>query len=196
MSVLEELPFLQRDPLALTALQLFFLRRLSFNDILVATALCRPPVMFLRHIHNLNMGLGVHNLVGCSDRTLAVINQGAELDAWKNQKRLKGELSIGDLYKKGTRILMQLWDGGGMAEGIGPIVTEIYRCSTVIYLNVVMSGISPLTSTPAYSGAYSGVNEVKKAIPYLVESVKLLLPHTDALRLLCWPILVGIVSPR
>lgn len=179
ISVLVELPFLQNDMLAFTALQLFFVRRLSFSDIIVATALCRPPVMFLRHIHNLNMGLGVHNLVGCSDRTLAVINQGAELDAWKAQKRSMGELSIGDLYKKGTRILMQLWDGGGMAEGIGPIITEIYRCSTVIYLNVVMSG------------AFSGINEVKKAIPYLVESVKLLLPHTDALRLLCWPILVG-----
>jgi Fungal specific transcription factor domain len=192
--VLVELPFLQNDLLAFTALQLFFVRRLSFSDIIVATALCRPPVMFLRHIHNLNMGLGVHNLVGCSDRTLAVINQGAELDAWKAQKRSMGELSIGDLYKKGTRILMQLWDGGGMAEGIGPIITEIYRCSTVIYLNVVMSG-NILQNTITYSGAFSGINEVKKAIPYLVESVKLLLPHTDALRLLCWPILVGTAPP-
>ena len=144
--MLVELQFLQRDIPTLTALQLFLLRRLSFHDVVVATSICRSPVMFLRHIHNLNMGLGVHNLVGCSDRTLAVINQGAELDAWKAQKRSNGELSIGDLYKKGTRILMQLWDGGGMEEGIGPIITEIYRCSTIIYLNVIMSGIVSQTS--------------------------------------------------
>lgn len=96
--------------------------------------------MFLRHIHNLSIGLGVHNLFGCGDQTLAVINRGAELEAWKSQKRSAGELSIGDLYRKGTAILLQLWEGEGIVEGIGPIVAEIYRCSTSIYMNVVMSG--------------------------------------------------------
>ena len=134
------LPFLQNDIITFTPLQLFLLRRLSFNDTILATALCCAPAMFLHHIHSLNMGLGVHHLIGCSDRTLAVINQGAELDVWKTQKHMNGELNIGDLYKKGTRILMQLECGGGFAEGIGPIIAEIYRCSTVIYVNVVMSG--------------------------------------------------------
>ena len=86
------------------------------------------------------MRLGVHNLVGCSDRILAIINQGAELDAWMSQKHSKGELSIRDLYKKGTRILMQLWDSGRVHEGIRPMITEVYRCSTVIYCNIVVSG--------------------------------------------------------
>ena len=40
-------------------------------------------------------------------------------------------------------------------------------------------------------GAYAGVEEVRKAVPYLVHSIKLLLPHTNALNLLCWPIVVG-----
>jgi hypothetical protein len=40
-------------------------------------------------------------------------------------------------------------------------------------------------------GAYSGIEEVRSAIPYLVKSIELLLPHTDALNLLCWPIVVG-----
>jgi hypothetical protein len=100
--------------------------------------------MYLRHIHNLNVGLGVHKLFGCEDRTLSIISQGAELEQWKFDKRSNGELSIGELYKKGTRILMQLWERGGVVEGIGPIVAEIYRCSTVIYLNVIMSGYSHL----------------------------------------------------
>ena len=121
------------------------MRNLTFNDIIAATYLCRAPVKYLRHIHNLNVGLGVQRLFGCEDRTLAIISQGAQLDHWKSERRSNGELSIGDLYKKGSRILMQLWERGGVVEGIGPIIAEIYRCSTVIYLNVIMSGILYLT---------------------------------------------------
>jgi hypothetical protein len=168
---------------------MFFLRSLTILDIMAATALCRPPVMYLRHIHNLNVGIGVQCLFGCDDRTLAVISQGAQLDAWKLQKRNDGELSIGELYRNGSRILLQLWEGAGVAEGIGPIISEIFRCTTVIYLHVVMSG-NPLLYF-LIVGAYAGVEEVKKAVPYLVHSIKLLLPHTDALNLLCWPIVVG-----
>jgi hypothetical protein len=96
--------------------------------------------MYLRHIHNLNVGIGVQCLFGCDDRTLGVISQGAQLDAWKLQKRNDGELSIGELYRNGSRILLQLWEGAGVAEGIGPIISEIFRCTAVIYLHVVMSG--------------------------------------------------------
>ena len=194
MSVLSALPFFQLNFSQLSPLQIFFLRRLTFNDIIAATTLCRTPVMFLRHIHNLNIGLGVHNLVGCSDQTLAVINRAAELEVWKLQRRSNGELSIGDLYKKGTSILLQLWDGGGMAEGAGPIVAEIYRCSASIYVNVVMSGIRTFNSYLSILGAFPGIDEIKKAIPFLVKSIKVILPHTDALGLVCWPIIVGTCS--
>ena len=140
LSILIDLPFLQLQYYELTPLQLYFIRKCTFDDVIAATTISRSPILFLRHIHNLSIGLGVHNLFGCSDQILAVINQGAELEAWKTKKRSKGELSIGELYKNGTRILMQLWDGNGLADGFGPIIAEIYRCSTVIYLNVVMSG--------------------------------------------------------
>lgn len=144
ISVLKSLPFMHRDPVdgSFSTLQEFFLRNLTFNDIIAATSLCRAPVMYLRHIHNLNVGVGVQRLFGCEDRTLAIISQGAELEQWKFNKRSNGELNIGDLYKKGSRILMQLWDRGGQVEGAGSIVAEIYRCTTVIYLNVIMSGKS------------------------------------------------------
>ena len=135
------MPFLQLESYKLTPLQLYFLRKCTFYDIIAATTISRYPVLFLRHIHNLSIGLGVHNLFGCSDQILAVINQGADLESWKTKKRSKGELSIGELYKNGARILMQLWDGNGVAEGFGPIIAEIYRCSTVIYVNVIISGI-------------------------------------------------------
>jgi hypothetical protein len=49
----------------------------------------------------------------------------------------------------------------------------------------------PLSQSWVILGAYSGIEEIKKAIPYLVKSIELLLPHTDALDLLCWPIVVG-----
>jgi hypothetical protein len=146
LSVVVGLPFIQQDLIdgTFTPLQIFFLRSLTFQDILGATSLCRPPVMYLRHIHNLNVGIGVQRLFGCDDRTLSVISQGAQLDAWKLQKRNDGELSIGELYRNGSRILLQLWEGAGIAEGIGPIISEIFRCTTVIYLHVVMSGNFPI----------------------------------------------------
>jgi hypothetical protein len=97
--------------------------------------------MYLRHIHDLNIGLGVGNLCGCNDRVLSGISQGAQLDAWKAKQRLSGELSVVELYKSGSRILMQLWEGAGMVEGLGAIVAETFRCAAVIYVNVVMSGI-------------------------------------------------------
>jgi hypothetical protein len=103
--------------------------------------------MFLQHIHYLNVGLGVHKLFGCDDRTLAAINQGADLDEWKSQRRALGELSIGELYKRGTRILIQLWDGNGIVEGLPQIIAQVFRCSTVIFMNVVMSGPNSLDST-------------------------------------------------
>jgi hypothetical protein len=142
--VLKHLSFIHQDLVdgSFSTLQEFFLRNLTFNDIIAATSLCRTPVMYLRHIHNLNVGLGVQKLFGCEDRTLAIINQGAELEQWKTERRANGELSIGDLYKRGSRILMQLWERGGIVEGVGPIVAEIYRCSAAIYLNVIMSGKS------------------------------------------------------
>jgi hypothetical protein len=98
--------------------------------------------MYLRHIHDLNMGLGVDNLCGCSDRVLNGISQSAQLDAWKARQRLSGELSVVELYKSGSRILMQLWEGAGMVEGLAAIVAETFRCAAVIYVNVVMSGIT------------------------------------------------------
>jgi hypothetical protein len=140
LSILVCLPFLHREMLTLTSLELYFLRSLTFDDIIAATALCREPVMFLRHIHDLNVGLGVRKLTGCNDRVLAGINQGAQLDAWKAQQRLAGALSTVELYKNGSRILMQLWEGTGVVEGLSAIVAETFRCAAVIYINVVMSG--------------------------------------------------------
>jgi hypothetical protein len=124
--------------------------------------------MYLRHIHNLNVGLGVHKLFGCEDRTLAIISQGAELEQWKSEKRANGELSIGDLYKKGSRILMQLWERGGVVEGVAPIVAEIYRCSAAIYLNVIMSGnsISNFINTEGLTRA-----SMKSRKPFLIWSI-------------------------
>ena len=43
-------------------------------------------------------------------------------------------------------------------------------------------------------GAFSGIEEVKKAVPYLVDSINLLIPHIDALKLVSWPIVVGILQ--
>jgi len=175
---------------SLSSLQAFFVRNLTFADILAATTLRRTPTLYLRNIHNLNVGIGIHRLFGCSDRTLSVINQGAELDVWKAERQSLGELSIGELYKRGARILMQLWDGSGTVEGLAPIVAEIFRCAAVIYVNVIISG-TLLGELRLIVGAYSGVEEMKKAIPYLVDSIKLIMPHPDALRLICWPLVIG-----
>ena len=190
LTVFSSLPILNMEFATLSALEAFFVRNLTFADILAATSLRRTPTLYLRNIHNLNVGIGVHRLFGCSDRTLSVINQGAELDVWKAERQSLGELSIGELYKRGARILMQLWDGSGMVEGLGPIVAEIFRCAAVIYINVIISG-TLLWEFRLTVGAYSGVEEMKKAIPYLVDSIQLIMPHPDALRLVCWPLVIG-----
>ena len=144
LSIIIRLPFLQHNVETYTSLQLYFLRSLTVGDVIAGTTLCREPVMFIRHIHDLNTGLGIDKLSGCNDRVLSGINQGAQLDAWKAKQRLTGELSIVELYKAGSRILTQLWEGTGMVEGLSAIVAETFRCAAVIYINLVMSGLFPI----------------------------------------------------
>ena len=138
--MLVRLPFLREEFDDITPLQLYFVRTLTFEDILAGTSLCRTPLLFLRHIHHLNVGIGVDKLFGCTDRVLGGISQSAQLDAWKAQQRANGELSIIELYKSGSRIMLQLWEGTGIVEGLAAIVAETFRCAAVIYLNVVISG--------------------------------------------------------
>src|SRR5439155_22180436 len=42
----------------------------------------------------------------------------------------------------GSRILTNLWEGHGSIQGPVAIVGDIFRCTAVIYINVIMSGNS------------------------------------------------------
>lgn len=188
------MPFVQDELVVITPLQLHLSRRLTINDIFAATSIGRIPILFPGHAQKLSMGLGVENLCGCNDQTLAIINQAAALEVWKWDKQSRGALSIGELYQKGTNILAGLWDGNGIVEGFGPIIAEIYRCAAAIYINVIISGTSA-NWTILILGAFTGIDELQKAVRFLATSSQLLLPHTDALRLICWPIMIGPQPP-
>lgn len=123
-------------------LQRFFIRALTHCDVLSATVLCRRPTLFLRHIHNLNVGIGIQYLYGCTDQTLAAINQTADLEAWKTERMAGGELSISDLYKGGMRILHQLlaMNRSWHDQSFSGAIADTFLFAAIIQVNVVMSG--------------------------------------------------------
>ena len=102
------MPFANLSIGEMTRLQRLFIRTLTFWDIMASAVVCRRPVLFLRHIHNLSIGIGVQYLCGCNDLTLSALNHATDLEAWKTERQCAGDLSIGDLYKGGMRIIRQL----------------------------------------------------------------------------------------
>jgi len=136
------MPFWNTDIGNLSALEKYFRRTLTSDDILAALALRREPVLFATHSHNLRINPGVTHLTGCSNQVLNGINQGAQLDSWKSKQISSRELSVVELCNNGSRILTHLWEGHRTAQGPMAIVGDIFRCAAVIYINVIMSGNS------------------------------------------------------
>ena len=126
----------------LSALEMYFRRTLTSDDILAALALRREPLLFATHNHNLGVNLSVMHLTGCSNQVLNGINQGAQLDCWKSKQISSQELSTVELCTNGSTILTHLWEGSNTVQGPVAIVGDIFRCAAVIYINVIMSGNS------------------------------------------------------
>jgi Fungal specific transcription factor domain len=187
--VVSSLPFFLLEVKEMTLLQQFFIRSLTEWDIISATVLCRRPLLYLQNIHNLSFGIGVGHLFGCSDVTLSAINQAADLDAWKVEQQALGALSISDLYKGGTRILGRLLAISPQNRTYAGAVADSFLFAAIIYVNVIMSGTSCLGRSNV--GAYSGIQEIQKPLDILLEKLKVLIPHIDGLKLVCWPIAIG-----
>jgi len=124
----------------LSALELYFCRTLTSDDILAALALHREPLLFVSHNINLRLNLRAMHMTGCSNNVLNGINQGAQLDSWKSKQISLRELSVVDLCKNGSTILAHIMEGSRTVQGPVAIVGDIFRCATVIYINVIMSG--------------------------------------------------------
>ena len=126
----------------ISALEWYFRRTLTSDDILAALALRREPMLFATHRHNLRINASVMYLAGCSNQVLRGISDGAHLDSWKSKQISSQELSMVELCNNGSRILRNMWEGYGSLQGPMAIVGDIFRCAAVIYINVIMSGSS------------------------------------------------------
>jgi hypothetical protein len=137
-----QMPFWDAHMDNVSALEWYFRRTLTSDDILAALALRREPILFGTHRHNLGINPDVTYLAGCSNQVLRSISEGAKLDSWKSKQKSSQELSAVELCNNGSRILTSMWEGHGSAQGPVGIVGDIFRCAAIIYINVIMSGNS------------------------------------------------------
>jgi len=134
-------------------------------------------------------------VIGCENWVMLAIRDIVLLDQWKNKMKTSGELSVRELVRRGNEIEARLnrdleknqvrkQDSDQSRDlrtmdhkSINSIVTSIYHCAAIIYLQVVISGTFP------------NLPEIRRSVTQSIEAFKAL-PELEVVNNLIWPLCI------
>lgn len=174
----------------------FFSGVIGWYDILSCSTTGRPP---FSNCECINTALGyvfLDKLMGCENWAMLVIMDIAFLDNWKQKLQISARLSMRELVTRATHIERRLEDGirdipsrlrqltnhstpsildTGVQEPSRLIllITRIFACSALVYLDIVVSG------------AYPEMPEIRQNVSRTIDALRAL-PEIAIINSLTW----------
>lgn len=182
-------------PSAITALDFFTTAFVWFDTLSCVTTGLKPscPDWLLPVLHNEDGRIQLCKLMGCKNWVMVDIMEIAALDEWKGNCIYNGVLCMRELTRRAARIEERLKNGlatnktallsfeadpyGEMNLEVG-VVTNIFGCSALTYLHVVLSGAHP------------ELPEIRESVLGTIEAFHAL-PEAQWVRNLAWPFCVA-----
>lgn len=165
---------------------------LASLDILASTSIGHSPAFALRLCSDASAGLfNVEHATGCDAAVMQSIMSISELQRWKVQQRLDGQLSLLELAQRALEVEstlstaqqnnLALMEGArGASSRIDEIriITNIFARAARVYLHTIVSGAHP------------EVFEIKSGVAETIAALRLL-PRAEMIANLTWPICVA-----
>lgn len=175
---------------------LFFAGVVGWYDIISCSTTGAPPFSNCECIDAALGYIFLDKIMGCKNWAMLLIMDIAFLDDWKKNLQISAQLSMRELVTRATHIERRLEDGirdnssrlsqltnhsisSILGTGIQEptllilLITRIFACSALVYLDVVVSG------------AYPEMPEIRKNVSRTIEAFRAL-PETAIINSLTW----------